>query len=138
MSDIDKPGVTRQVLFEPGYSRRQEGYGVHGMHIRFVMVAPAGAVQFTLNTGWVPGEKMSPRTADYYPSAWDLGYHWPQPQYAGQTQMEECDLLGGPCYYDGSGLNAEPVMEAFIRAGADAVWDALDDYYRHLTGRVAS
>lgn len=41
-----------------------------------------------------------------------------------------CDLLGGkPCYYDGSGLNAEPVFEILLKEGSPGVWKELERYY---------
>jgi hypothetical protein len=42
---------------------------------------------------------------------------------------DDCDILGGKCYYDGSGLNAEPVYELLLREGSDGVWKSLGEYY---------
>jgi len=126
----------RPVEFTPGYDKRTEGYGVHGMSIRFLAVGDAGAVQFVMNTGWAPG--LPVRSAGTFPYAVDLGYHWSTQRYEGMSQFSECDALGeGGCYYDGSGLNAEPVMEAFIRDGEPAVWAALEDYYAHLVAAAS-
>lgn len=126
--------VRRPVEFTPGYDKRTEGYGVHGMSIRFLAVGEAGAVQFVMNTGWVPG--LPARPAGLYPYAVDLGYHWPTSRYEGMSRFEDCDVLGdGGCFYDGSGLNAEPVMQAFIRDGEPAVWAALENYYADLVAR---
>ena len=44
--------------------------------------------------------------------------------------FDPCQYLdGAPCYYDGSGLNAKPVMELLLREGSDAVWARLEEYY---------
>jgi hypothetical protein len=44
--------------------------------------------------------------------------------------FEPCELLGGgPCYYDGSTLNAEPVFEVLLREGSAGVWRELREYY---------
>jgi hypothetical protein len=41
-----------------------------------------------------------------------------------------CELLdGGPCYYDGSTLNAEPVFEVLLREGSAGVWRELREFY---------
>lgn len=66
---------------------------------------------------------------EYHPQPADLGYHSPVPMYEGQNSMGECNLLGGICYYDGSGLRAEEVLETLIREGSDAVWAFLDEEY---------
>src|SRR5690606_5416819 len=78
------------------------------------------------------GEKTNVRLADYYPDASDLGYHALAPNY--DEQMEyDCEYLpGGKCYYDGSGLAAEPVFEDFKVRGEVAVWDALRSRYEDL------
>jgi hypothetical protein len=136
----------RRVEFRKGYNKRHIfGYGVHGMEIHFRFYGPLGTTQFVMGTGWVPGEigrpfgeKRNPhwsRIADRYPNANDLGYHWLTPQYEGQEDYrhDDCPFVkGGVCYYDGSGMNAEPVMQAFVDRGESAVWRELVSYYRTL------
>lgn len=127
---------THRIEFTPGYNHRdRKGGGVHGMEIRFLLVAERGAVQFVMNTGWVPGEKMSPSLAGYFPTGYDLGYHWPVKQYAEQYESA-CDVLPqGSCFTDGSMSNADPIVERFVCDGEDGVWDELDAYYRRLVDR---
>lgn len=140
----------RSIRFEPGYDKRAEStpgktYGVHGMDIVFFLRGEEGAIQFKMSTGWVPWEPrpVSDRPelwgARYhqndrlagYPMAVDLGYHSNRPLYEGAYLLSnECPYIGGPCYYDGSGLSAEPVMVALIYDGEEAVWQLLVDYYR--------
>ena len=43
---------------------------------------------------------------------------------------EYCD--GKPCYYDGSGLNANDAMYALVNGGDVALWSFLDAYYAHI------
>jgi hypothetical protein len=44
--------------------------------------------------------------------------------------FDPCEVLGGgPCYYDGSTLNAEPVFEVLLREGSKGVWRELRKYY---------
>jgi hypothetical protein len=127
----------RAVVFESGWNDRGGQYGVHGMEIRFLLRGPKGVAQFVMNAGWIPGEKgISPRLADYFPSGSDLGYHAHVPQYDGAMEgRSECPYLDGkPCFYDGSGLQAEPVLTDFIQRGEVAVWEALRERHDDLTG----
>ena len=140
----------QRIEFQPGYNRKEEGYGVHGMAIRFLLVCELGTVQFVMNTGWVPGitgrrfenpsysatKEHARRIAELSPLAVDLGYHWrtnPHPDSDYTYKTEKCAALdGADCWYDGSGLNAERVMERFIDEGEPAVWEELIEYYRLL------
>lgn len=141
----------RSVKFHPGYDKRNEPgpngeqYGIHGMDITFFYRGESGAVQFKFLTGWVPWQpapaaeplwgprykNLNPPTInEINPAAADLGYHSPEARYEGHEPMtENCPFIGGPCYYDGSGLNAEPLLVALIYEGEEAVWKALEAYY---------
>jgi hypothetical protein len=69
----------------------------------------------------------------YHPMPADLGYHWRTPRYAGQEAREDCHALGGaPCYYDGSGLNANRIYEVLLREGSEGVWRSLEQMYAEL------
>jgi hypothetical protein len=99
----------------------------------------AGAVQFVLFTGWLPqhiepsgiGLRCISKWGSIDVSPADLGYHSKTPHYAGQeTAAASCEYCGGqPCYYDGSGLNANDAMYALVNGGDDALWAFLDGYY---------
>ena len=60
----------------------------------------------------------------------DLGYHALVPQYEEQAERDCCYTSSGKCYYDGSGLNAELLVENFISQGEPYLWSALEAYYR--------
>lgn len=67
------------------------------------------------------------------PKGWDLGYHSPKPMYKGQEPMSgKCHVLNGKCYYDGSGLNADLLLEGFLAGGTEWLWPKLEEYYRHV------
>lgn len=132
-------GFERAIVFEPGFKDPTSGprsYGSHGMEMRFMLRGPNGVTQFVMSTGWVPGVKgVSPALADYYPTGSDLGRHAHVPQYEGEDEgmgAGDCAYLGGKCWYDGSGLQADPVVVAFIREGEPAVWRALREYHDRL------
>jgi hypothetical protein len=139
---IERKGkFKRSILFRPGYDERRKGCGVHGMEMRFVVKGPRGAVQFLLFTNWMlphverelhdryeKGESLNPCLFKGYPA--DLGYHSPKPMYKDQSAMRnDCDILGGQCYYDGSGLNAERPFGILVSQGLEALWKFLEEYY---------
>lgn len=147
--------MKREVLFHQGYDYRATDLdrppgkrrGCHGLSIVFLLRGPLGAVQFKMGTEWLPtwvqegrwGPTVkpdpNPRLRDHYPTAVDLGHHWKTPLYDGEARME-CDYLKqGYCFYDGSGLNAEPVMARLLTEGSDGVWSELEDYYKSCAGR---
>lgn len=143
---------TRTVDFQPGYdcirfeckhgskNCKPGGGGSHGRHgltIRWVLRGKKGAVQFVLNLpdsqpeppGYWNHERLD-RSKLFGPLPTDLGYHSPVPRYEGQEPMSgECDVLGGPCYYDGSGLNAEHPYRVLCNDGGEALWEYLERYY---------
>lgn len=134
-----------------------KNYGIHGVELSFYLVGDKGGVQFKFNTGWLLPETVGVETpfdwrsmgshdyaramhgrdtANMFPMVVDLGYHSPRPLYEGQTLLtEDCPIIDGPCYYDGSGLNAEPVFEVFLREGSPGVWQALANYYDETFAR---
>ena len=99
--------------------------------LRMVLKGSKGAVQFVLLLGW----NIKGREVDHlFPMPADLGYHSPVPMYDGHDPIqEECQYLDGkPCYYDGSGLNAERIFEVLKQKGSEAVWKELEEYYKSI------
>jgi hypothetical protein len=145
--------IERRIVFEVGYDHRAfpdecggGGHGQHGMNMRWVLIGPKGAVQWLVYmTNWVPGNVRHGEVGAEHPvsivpvnrvigdgMAADIGYHSPVPLWEGQEEYGhmKCELLPeGECYYDGSGVNAEPLLEAFLAHGPHAVWAALARYY---------
>jgi len=129
--------VRREIRFEPGFDHRadpdKKKYGCHGMTIRFLLHAPKATVQFVLYTGWLPEPPLTwnsttKKACD--PIPWDLGYHALAPQYEGHTPMkDECEFTKGPCYYDGSSLNAIEPYGVLVTDGEEALWKWLEEYY---------
>jgi len=139
----------RTVIFLPAFDKRDsdpsKNYGIHGVGVRFVLKGPEGAVQFLLFTGWhlphVQEELVGKCHTEHHfcslkPMPADLGYHSPTPHYEGQEPIsDDCEFIGGPCYYDGSTLNAEPVFNRLLAEGDAGVWDELEAFY-HSTFEV--
>jgi hypothetical protein len=144
--------MKKEITISAAYDKRdpdpKKNYGMHGCTLSFVLTGELGAVQFVLYTNWqlphVTEERWSKYEDDFTrrlltePMPVDLGYHSPKPMYAGQTVVtKSCPYLNDkPCYYDGSGLNAEPVYKLMLEGGSDAVWKELEEYYTHTFGEL--
>lgn len=137
-------GFTQRVTVSPAYDFRPEhthrpgDYGIGACRVTFVLIGPKGAVQFMIGTDWYTESARQhlakfprrPLHQEREPDGWDLGYHSPVEKYEGQGSRP-CDLLpGGECFYDGSGLNADEMVEAFINGGTEWLWPHLEKYYR--------
>lgn len=131
--------------FMPAFDRRDpnpdKNYGIHGVDLRMVLKGDKGAVQFVLFTNWqlphVQEEQKSRMTPSnhilYEPIPADLGYHSLEPHYNGQEPRNDCEYLNGkPCYYDGSGLNAELIYQVLLKEGSEGVWKELQEYYNQV------
>jgi hypothetical protein len=123
--------------FDKRHPDPNKNYGIHGMEIRFVLKGPLGAVQFLVFTGMhlpLVAAELWDRQGSYNPfepMGADIGFHSPTPHYDSHTPIEDCPYLDGkPCYYDGSGLQAEEFMGQFLAGGSDAVWPMLEQRYR--------
>ena len=102
-----------------------------------VLKGDKGAVQFVLYTNWqLPhvAEEFSKRGYNREPMPVDVGYHSLSPLYEGQEICNHtCEYLNGkPCYYDGSGLQAERVYEILLKEGSEGVWKELESRYNEL------
>lgn len=146
----------RLVEFTPAFDKRNpepsKNYGIHGVEMRMLLKGERGAVQFLLFTNWqLPHvteefKRKMERSNDikmdlrcfWTPTPADLGYHSPEPQYPEQTQSQSaCPHLDGrPCYYDGSGLQAEPIYRLLLTKGSEGVWAALEERYHELFSTV--
>lgn len=152
----DLGGMVRTIGFDVGYDHRAfpddcggGGHGVSGMKLNFILRGPGGAVVWAAYLpNWYPGnvaefmgdipaaeglQSLVPCRRDSDGIAYDLGYHSPKPQYDDHTRQDLCHLLPeGYCYYDGSSLNAQPILEAFLEHGPHAVWASLARYYQEV------
>jgi hypothetical protein len=133
--------VTITAAFDKRHANPSKNYGVHGCELRMVLKGELGATQFVLYTGWMLPHVAEEFKAKKYvnePMPADLGYHSPTPMYEGQEQINDsCEYLDGkPCYYDGSGLNAEPAFGVLLEGGSDALWGFLEEYYIERFGEL--
>ena len=137
--------ITREIEFSPAWDKRDpdphKNYGIHGVKMRWYVKGPHGAVQFLVLTNWQLPHVWEEQDAHLLdtrfphllcrPMGADLGYHSPTPHYEGQkTIRDDCHVIGGPCYYDGSGLAGKELLEVLIAEGGEAVWARMEAYYR--------
>ena len=135
----------REIRFYPAFDKRDpdpdKNYGIRGVQMRWLLSGNKGVVQFVLATQWyLPHvqkelELASYPTYNYFaPIPMDLGYHSLKPMYDGHpVTTGSCEYLDGkPCYYDGSGLNAEDIFRILVSQGGEAVWVQMEYYYHEL------
>lgn len=145
-SETDRDGFSREVEFEPGHPLTRgtspaTNYGRSTLSVRFLLHGPKGSVQFVWSTGITP-EKTNREGIGFSFSQWmhhapsgrDLGYHSDIPQYEGQWSSECGYRPNGVCFYDGSGLAGDDMLEVFLTEGEDAMWSGLYKYYVELFG----
>lgn len=130
------------VKVTPAFDKRSnepgKNYGIGACRITFILKGDKGAVQFMIGTDWhVPTSRehlatFPPTEKKQRPDGWDLGYHSKEPMYEDQSTMK-CDLFDcGECYYDGSSLNADEMVEDFVSGGTNYLWPKLEDYYNQV------
>jgi len=129
------------IKISPPYDKRSadpsKNYGIGGMTITFILKGALGATQFTFYTG-----QYQKHTADelwrkdelkhnpFKGMGADIGCHSRKPSYEGQNSTDEdCDLVGGKCFYDGSSLQASEFEDEFLTNGEPAVWKMLEERY---------
>jgi len=132
-------GFDHRVEISPGHcwlhQDSSKNYGVGSCTIHFYCIGEKGAVQFVLGTDWFPEAARQhlskfPPSREPKPRAWDLSYHSREPRYEGQSlAYENCSILNGPCYSDGSALMAEEWLEGFLNGGTEWLWPKLEEYY---------
>jgi hypothetical protein len=139
--------LEREIRFTPAFDKRSDdpskNYGIGTVKVYFYLKGEKGTIQFVFLTDWyLPYVKQELRHtgrmqrvfADY-PMASDLCYHSPTPMYDGQDPItDDCELTGGVCYYDGTALGAEPVMDLLVSEGSEAVWKRLEEEYEMRFG----
>ena len=132
----------REIKMTPAWDRMTEGHGQHGVNLTFYVIGSKGAVQFLIYTNWILSENpndIMPRVSrnNLSPMPADIGYHSKVPMWEGQEMMrDDCELTGGPCYYDGSSLQAIRIFDQILLPkGSEEVWEYLEEYYEEIFER---
>lgn len=131
---------------KPPFDKRNadphKNYGIGSMLVWFIVKGDKGAIQFQLNTGGYLKHVISEAArknelcfSDGLPmqgiiEGWDLGYHSHFPMYEGQSTISnDCNIINGKCYYDGTSLGAEEPLNIYIKEGEEGLWDFLEKVY---------
>lgn len=135
-------GLERILIMRPPYDLKSKGCGIHGMEICFIIRKNNEGVQFLVFTPihleHVANDlfKGSKQYNMFKVQGADVGYHALSPRYEGQTPVDECNITGGKCYCDGSGLRAIEWAEIWLKEGNDVIWNMLEEYYREEFGEI--
>lgn len=137
--------ITFQPAFDKRHSDPKQNYGIGAMKIRFVLKGTKGATQFVMSTGWYlphvsrePGNRIREYDLDK-PEGYDIGYHSPKSIYGDESPLtEDCEVIGGQCFYDGSTLAAQDFLPQFIAEGEAAVWARLEQEYTSRFGEPSN
>jgi len=149
----------RTVEFVPAYDKRSsdpnKDYGIGSVRVKFILRKGRKAVQFLFSTDWylpdtqkewldkvhgarteIPQDIRSPDLHKHrHISGWDIGYHSPIPMYKGQESItEDCPVIGGVCYYDGSSLAVDRYLDILVSEGSDRVWRELEKEWESTFG----
>lgn len=133
-------------MFTPAFDKRhadpKKNYGIGAVQVGFYLMGEMGTIQFKFMTDWfLPETHVGYRSelTNHKPWGTDIGYHSRKPVYDDQPLMtDDCPHLlnGGPCYYDGSSLNAEPIAQLLVEQGSDAVWKLMEQRYLDQFGEL--
>jgi len=137
--------LDREIVFQPAFDKRSpdpgKNYGIHGVTMTWYLKGISGAIQFVVYTNWqLPHvtQEMEIKAKEEFiaclwePMAADIGYHSHVPMYEGQPLMtDHCEVINGPCYYDGSSLQADDGFKILLENGGEAVWEWMEEYYNN-------
>lgn len=144
----------RIVKFSPAFDKRTDNpetnCGIGSCRISFILKKGKKAVQFVISTDWyLPSTVLEYQNSNnsilrgirkdrdgFGIEGWDVGYHSPKPMYKDHSPIgDDCDITGGKCYYDGSGLVADGVRQILISEGSEGVWKYLEGYFNDIFGK---
>lgn len=140
---------TTEIRVHPGYDYRDDPSGTRGAHnlsLDFILRGPEGAINWTLNTGWLhrplagamvrgrtPDRRDKPgadaRLYDLYPSAGGVSSHLHDKREEYMLGPNPCNIIGGSCYGDTGYTIGDEVLEAMFVGGHEAVWTKLREIY---------
>lgn len=147
--------LERRVRFLTGYDHREgspiadpakANVGAHDMEIEFALVGKDAAVSWRLNTGWMrfplrrgllnyEGRRDEPGLDgvlwDRYPRGIAVSSHTRVDYLDLDLSEQDCHLIGR-CYGDSSYLGGTELLRTLVGEGEEAMWDALNDWYRSM------
>lgn len=126
-------GYERRIITKAAFEQRHDDpnrdYGIGGVSITFALIGKGRAVDWDLMTDcFLPHteKRLKKETRSWLgPTAGGVGFHYGKSQYDGMAQSDECNLIGGPCFYDTGFLIGDEVYRAFACGGIDGVFGKL-------------
>jgi hypothetical protein len=135
----------RKVTFDPAYDKRhpdpKKNYGVHGVHIRFTIknTEEGQGLSFSIGTNWHLShvqEEINSQPLDsrfpflfHHPQAFGVDIHQKAPNHESQPSRENCDLVDGPCFCDGSSFLGEKFLQTLIEKGDEGLFTQMEEQY---------
>lgn len=124
--------MKRIVSFSKPYDTEKNGIG--SAICRMILLHQNQAVHFVFSTGiYLPRTIEKLVHKPYMGSmGYDVGYHAIKPQYEGQEARDNCDVIFGPCYSDGSALRADEWHKIFVEEGDEKIWSMLEEFWKEM------
>lgn len=136
--------LERIVQFTPAFDHRKENpnRGRGTVELFMTVKGDRGAVTFHMFTGWhlketadADSERITYSPTDikvlFRPGPSELATHSPIPRAGSSETDGACPYVdGGKCYQDIGYSIADPIFDALIREGSDAVWPLLEARYK--------
>lgn len=113
-------------------------HGIHGADLWIKCIKGNQGVTLSIFTHWMLPhiqDRLNGHLDEGYkkytevPSGSFISYHSSTPQYEGQTASLECNITGGICYSDGSGLLAEEFLTTLIAEGSKGLEKKMEEQY---------
>jgi len=128
-------------------TREESGknYGIPSMDITFVVKGRKGGVSLRIRTKWFLPQNAESSCRMYnkgypwvaheelcLPDIVDISQHSKKPLDYESTPTKDCEITGGKCYSDGTGLwGNECWREGFLHGGTKWLWPRLEQLYHH-------
>ena len=118
----------KQVKFVAAFDRRHpdpaQDYGIHGVDALFTLAGEKGAIRFVLFTSWHFDVNRADAPMPAQVEVHSKGDHWGTAQHA-----DDCDILGGECWYKCYFNLAQEAYNALVNYGDDGLWSWMECRY---------
>jgi len=106
------------------------------LRLQWIVRGEKGAIEFHCNLGDFGsqyGSYDNPLVRNCRIEPWGIEMHSPEPfsyNPDAEATSEFCEILGGPCWSDGSSSNALELYDSAVISGNwNAIWNELDEWY---------
>lgn len=119
----------REMHIAPAYDKRhpdpKKNYGIHSAHIYFsVKNEENEGLTFSVATGW-----MLPGISDSERMAFGVDIHRKIPPYSDSYCQKNCQITGGDCYSDGSGILGDDFLKTLIAEGSEGLFKRMEEQF---------